>query len=312
LWLEQDLDMPDQVFAYPDDISSSHAVVSFSHDPLITYGTSTPPYNSANNPAFNFVWDTVERLELGSPASPLEDLVNPGDTVLIKPNWVDYDDSDAGKATYTRPEVVRPLIDMAILGGATTIYVGDGSTNVAIGDMVMSSANYTAMVTALDSSYPSVNITTVNLNKRDYGWHWVSLSSNSSFAGSGYEHWQLGTGSGESLYSADNTTYYWASDNQSVSPGGDVLGWYAVNDHVLEADVIINVSKMKTHQEQIATMSIKNLVGFTLCSTFDDEWYGRDLPCAAPSMTNGMDRESPIIIRRWKRISSPMTSSGGP
>jgi uncharacterized protein (DUF362 family) len=264
LWLERDLEVPGQAFQYPDAISLNHAVVSFSHNPAITYGPSMPPYDQAYNPAYDFVWDTVERLELGSSNNPLDDLINPGDTVLIKPNWVSF-----GPGVYTRPEVVRPLIDMAVAGGATTIYVGDGAGGISSGETVMSSGNFTAMTTALDSSNALVNISTINLNKRDYGWRWVNLSDNSSFAGSEYTHADLGTGSG-TLY---GHPYYQASDNQSISPGGDVLGWYAVNDHVLEADVIINVSKMKTHQEMIATMSIKNLVGFTMSSTYDDSGH---------------------------------------
>jgi uncharacterized protein (DUF362 family) len=268
VWMTSELDPTGgYAFEYPDTVSPDRAVVSFSYDPLIGYGTSAPPYDPASNTAYDFVWETVERLNLGSHESPLDDLINPGDTVLIKPNWVEF-----GPGVYTRPEVIRPLIDMAYAAGAAQIYVGDGSANVDLGEEVMSSGNYTAMGTALAAG--GVPVQVVNLNKRDYGWHWVNLSSNSSFAGSNITQAQLGTG-WEQLFEHD---YYFATDNYSVSPGGNVTGWYAVNDIVLDSDVIINVPKLKTHQEMIATGSIKNLVGFTLCSTFDDEWYGQRIP----------------------------------
>jgi len=48
-------------------------------------------------------------------------------------------------------------------------------------------------------------------------------------------------------------------------------GWYAVNDKVLDADVIINVPKMKTHNLMINTLAMKNLVGLTLRNTYDEE-----------------------------------------
>lgn len=245
---------------FPSSPSMEQAVVSFSHNTSIYYG-GTPPYDQADNPAYDLVWETVERLELGSSENPLDDLIDEGDTVLFKPNWVGF-----GPGTYTRPEVVRPLIDMAIIAGADHIYIGDGGEDVSLTDYVMDSANYTTMVSILASRYPGTDIQTVNLNERNAGWHWISLGSDSSFAGSGYSNYDLGTGS-TTLYGSD---YYHASDTLGVNPDGDCLGWYAVNDYVLNADVIINVPKLKTHQEMIATNSLKNFVGLTLSSTYND------------------------------------------
>ena len=246
---------------FPQTVSTDQAVVSVSYNPSIYYGGTTP-YNAGVNPAYDFVWETIARLQLGSTGNPLDDLIDSGNTVLVKPNWVDY-----GPAVYTRPEVVRPLIDMAIIAGATTIYIGDGGGNSALTESVMDNANYTAMADELGSLYPGINIEAINLNSLSYGWHWINMDADSSFAGSGYSHYDLAAGGG-TLY---GHPYYSTSDNQSVNPTGDTLGWYAVNDKVLEADVIINVSKMKTHQIMMATMAIKNLVGCTIGSTYDEE-----------------------------------------
>jgi uncharacterized protein (DUF362 family) len=257
-----ELETEGQSFEFPETISTSQAVVSFNHDPSASYGIALAPYDPADNPAYDFVWETVDGLRLGSSSNPLDDLINGGDTVLIETNWVDF-----GPAVYTRPEVVRPLIDMAISAGATEIYIGDGGENVPLTENVISSANYSDMVSVLASRHPEITIEIVNLNSLSYGWHWINMSDNSSFAGSGYSHHDLGAGGG-TLF---ENKYYQTSDNQSVNPGGYTLGWYAVNDRILDADVIINVPKMKTHQIMIATMSIKNLVGCTLASTYDEE-----------------------------------------
>ena len=251
-----------QTFSFPHTISPGEAVVSFSHDPLIGYGAGSPPFDPVDNPAYDFVWEAVERLDLGSLSSPLEDLISPGDTVLIKPNWVDF-----GPAVYTRPEVVRPLIDMAVFAGAARIIVGDGGGTYDTTVSVMNDAGYASMVGSLNSLYTGVDIETVNLNALSNGWHWVSMGSDSSFAGSGYVQYDLGAG-GVTLF---EHTYYSTPDPQGVNPGGDVMGWYAVSDEVLAADVIINVSKMKTHELMMATMSIKNLVGCTIGSTYNED-----------------------------------------
>jgi uncharacterized protein (DUF362 family) len=253
--------------AYPvydgsTSIYGNQTIVSFNHDPSIEYGTACP-YDSGDNPAYDFVWETVETLGLGNSTSPLASLVSPGDSVLIKPNWVDF-----GPAVYTRPQVVRPLVDKAIAAGATEVYIGDGGVGVSGTQYVADSGNFTAMVDELKLRHPGITIDTVVLNDLDHGWRWVSLGNESSFAGSGYSHYDLASGGGATLY---GHTYYSTADPQGVNPGGDTLGWYAVSDRLLEADVIINVPKLKTHQSMIATMSIKNLVGCTLGSTYDEE-----------------------------------------
>jgi uncharacterized protein (DUF362 family) len=250
-----------QSIGFPSTIVVDESVVSFSYNPSISYGGSSP-YDPQDNPAYDFVWETVERLGLGSPSSPLERLIEPGDTVLIELNLVDF-----GPEVYTRPEVVRPLIDMAIGAGATEIYVGDGGTNVPQTNSVMDNAGYSDMVSELDSRHPGITIETVNLNALSNGWHWVSLDTDSSFAGSGHSQYDLAAADGAMLFGHQ---YYSTPDPQGVNPEGDVLGWYAISDKVLDADVIINVSKMKTHQKMMATMSIKNLVGCTISSTYNE------------------------------------------
>ncbi|MFC1933298.1 DUF362 domain-containing protein [Chloroflexota bacterium] len=261
--LTSELEVASQYSTFPSTIRMYDSVVSFNHDASIGYG-GTPPYDPVGNLAYDFVWETVEKLGLGSSSNPLDDLINDGDTVLIKPNWVDF-----GPAVYTRPEVVRPLIDMAIAAGATVIYIGDGGVGVPGTDYVMNSANYTAMVSELDSLHPGIDIRAVNLNSLSSGWHWVYLGSDSSFAGSNIPQYEIGAGDGPLFVH----TYYHQSDNQSVNPSGNATGWYALNDKVLDADVIINVPKLKTHQMMVATISIKNIVGCTLSSTFDEAGY---------------------------------------
>jgi len=155
---------------------------------------------------------------------------------------------------------------MAIAAGATEIYVGDGGVGVSGTNNVMNNAGYSDMISELASRHPGITIETVNLNALGNGWHWISLGSDSSFAGSGYTHYDLSPGSG----TLHGHPYYSTSDPQGVNPDGDVLGWYAVSDKTLDADVIINVPKMKTHQLMMATLSIKNLVGCTLSSTYDE------------------------------------------
>ena len=119
------------------------------------------PFDSAGNPAYALVWDTIDDLGLGNTQSPLQDLITPGDTVLIKPNLVGF----AGEAVYTRPEVVRPLMDMAIAAGATEIYIGDGTGKKVSGtNYIVNAATYSDMISTLNARHPEATIQLVDLN----------------------------------------------------------------------------------------------------------------------------------------------------
>ena len=231
-------------------IRPTEAVVSFAYNDSTTYGTVIP-YNKSDNPAYELVWRAVQQLQFGTDESPLADFINESDIVLIKPNIVDN-----ASGSYTNPAVVRPLIDMAIKAGAKTIWVGDSTKGYVITETVLEKTKYNGMIATLQTYYPNVTLKVVNLNNHDH-WHWVYLGENSSFAGSGYTDANL-----------DNSVegspdYYNKTDPQGINPDGHVMGWHAINDWTLNATVIINVPKLKTHNF-INTASIKNHVGTSM------------------------------------------------
>ncbi len=243
-------------------LPSYPSVVSFRYDPKVTYGNSSP-YDKEDNPAYDLVWQTVEDLGFGDSKSPLDSLIKEGDTVLIKANLL-----SANGAAYSQPSVVRPLIDMAIRAGAATIYVGDGSPCYDWTEAAIDGAHYDEMMSDLQRAHPEITLETINLDDRS-DWHWVYLGTESSFAGSSYSDYDLASSTKNTLY---NTSYYKTTDPHSVNPNGQVLGWYAISDGVLCADVVINVPKMKNHWNMINTLAIKNLVGTTVASTYDNSY----------------------------------------
>lgn len=244
------------------EISLEKATVSFGYDPQAVYG-SKPPYDKEGSTAYNLVWKTIEDLRLGSSSNPLDELIEKGDTVLIKPNLVDDDPQ-----VFTHPAVVRPLIDLAIAAGATTIYVGDGGPGYTFTWQVLKNTRYEEMVNILQNRHPEITIKAVNFNDRS-NWHWVYLGEKSSFAGSGYGDYDLVDVLYKTMY---QSKYYKTADPQGVNPNGQCLGWYAIPNVILESDVFINVPKMKTHRQMIATLTLKNHVGSTVDNTFSDSW----------------------------------------
>lgn len=248
----------------PSNLDLEEATVSLNYDPIMVYGNS-PPYDNSTNPAYDFVWNSVAQLGIAQSSNPLGNLIKPEDTVLIKPNLV-----GDKFGVYTHPAVVRPLIDMAIKAGAKTIWIGDGSVGKGDALKIMDKTGYTDMINTLQSMNPNITIQGVDLSNLT-AWHWINLSINSSFYRSGYTDAQLGD-AGSPSNSLSGNQYYLMPDPQKVNPNGQVQGWYAISDYVLNASVVINVPKMKTHSEMINTLALKNLIGITLTDTVD----GRD------------------------------------
>jgi uncharacterized protein (DUF362 family) len=235
------------------------SLVSFNYDKKVNYGGKMP-YGVNDNPAYGFVWKTVERLGLGTAKNPLQSIIKPGNTVLVKPNLIGHI-----PGTYTRPEVIMPIIDMALAAGAGKIYIADAGINFFETEHTLASTHYSEMARFLQGENPSIQIEAVNLN-RIPRWRWVSLGEDSSFYNSGYRDDEVGFDYGQSLL---NHKYYLTADWLGKSPNGKPLGWYAISDIVLDADVVINMPKMKTHWTMIVTLSLKNLVGCTMASTYD-------------------------------------------
>jgi uncharacterized protein (DUF362 family) len=255
--------------------SAGEAVVAVNRNPSVTYGTQ--PYAPGTNQAYDLVWQTVADLQLGPHDNPLQNLVADMDgdgtiEVLIKPNNVEYYDNSAGDRSpvYTHPAMIRPLVDMVARAGAQQIRVGDGSENTgAYFTSMMDRMGYTeAYFNQLRAAWPYVNIARVDLNNPKR-WSWVQLGTQvggaSAYVGSGYTSLQL-----QKARDGSASAYFAATDTHGRSgPGAsNCMGTLALSDAVLDADVIIDLAKLKVHYLGVNTAVLKNWVGITMFSTY--------------------------------------------
>ncbi|NQT18776.1 MAG: DUF362 domain-containing protein [Planctomycetes bacterium] len=228
---------------YPSD---QEALVAVRRAPAVTYGT-VAPYDQASNPAYQLVWDTVAELGLGPADNPLRDLVSAGDTVIIKPN-LESDDC-------TQAPMVRPIIDMCLAAGAGRINVGDGAPCDGT-QQRLDSMGYSNMVNILrgrgHTQLYTVDFTSAN------GWSWIQLGDACAYTGSGYTNDDLVSGT---------SVRFNQTDSHGVNPNGQAVGWNAITDYLLDADVVINVPKLKVHDALVSTFAIKNWVGVALSTT---------------------------------------------
>ncbi|MBI4579048.1 MAG: DUF362 domain-containing protein [Planctomycetes bacterium] len=257
--------------------NNAEAVVALNRNLSVSYGNQ--PYGPGIHTAYDLVWQTVVDLHLGPSDNPLRDLVTDmnGDgivRVLIKPNTVEYYTPDAEgnrNPVYVHPAMIRPLIDMAARAGANRIYVGDGSDATgAYFTSKMDPMGYTqAYFNQLAALWPGVTIARVDFhNPRRFTWCGLDTQPGgpSAYAGSGYTSSQL-----QKSREGGASSYFSAADGHGLTgPGSsNCMGWLAISDELLDADVIIDLAKLKVHYLSVNTAVLKNWVGVTMYSTFD-------------------------------------------
>lgn len=227
--------------------------------------------------------------------NPLGGLIHPGNTVLIKPNLVmDYNPSGGGTdCLYTQAAVVAAVCDYVIIAlkKQGRIIIGDAPMQECDFPKLTRESGYEALVSFLNESLPE----TIHVELADL--RGVRSTNKSGI----YEYYETDTKSvtidlgdesefsgmtGEKLRKMRITNY----DPEILQRHhNETRHEYCISASALEADVIINMPKPKTHRKAGATSALKNLVGINARKEYlphhtngsiaggGDEYYYRSL-----------------------------------
>lgn len=218
--------------------------------------------------------------------NPLGKLIKPGQKVVIKPNLVasrDREQKLRGKvllASSTNPAVIRPLVDYAwkALKGKGTIRIIDAPLE---GSNFKQLAKNIGLVTMVDYlKKEGVNLKLLDL--RDFKLGRLMLLDNLVLGNysfnlgfvfkkklpgdpRGYRVINLKT---QSFFSQKDRDFRRLAFHRSNRYGPwphhqDNKNEYSIAKTVLEADVFINIPKLKTHKKAGVTLNLKNIVGTT-------------------------------------------------
>lgn len=193
--------------------------------------------------------------------NPLGDLIKPGMRVLVKPNWVrEYNAGQSNDIAcmYTHTAVIRPVLDYIFKAL-------NGKGEVVIGDAPLQSSNFEKLLCENRmQELASIFQNKVNhFEVRDF--RLTLWGQNGELKGdpSGYTLIDLGE---NSLHTPkDNLTnlYRVACYDPKEMNRHHALGRheYLICNTALQADIIINLPKLKTHKKTGFTGSLKNFVG---------------------------------------------------
>ena len=194
--------------------------------------------------------------------APLRDIIRPGATVLLKPNWVHHRNTGghAGDCLVTHPSVIRAVIGEALLAKPRQIIIGDAPIQDCRFDCVVDAA-FRASCEALAGDIPVrfVDFRRTILADSD-------LSKGVQEDVRPEDHYVLFDLGRDSLLEPITTsgdpfrvTKY---DPRRLAarhhPG---CHQYLLAREPFDADVVISIPKLKTHGKAGLTGALKNLVG---------------------------------------------------
>jgi len=259
----------------------------------------TPPYNPSevfpeypfdspidfDNQVYTAVRDTLKKLGLDKDNfdtrhwNPFGCFINPGDTVVIKPNLV-VDSCYLSKAEFqsavTHGSVIRPIIDYTFIAlkGKGKIIIADGPIDLTnFNDTTINNGLYQTVHYLKEKNSVPIElidlreerlkkISSITLGRFELGvWILEKLSGDPL----GYTTVDLKEDS-EFEEIADKLQYLRSTQlirNKSEPKNHHRLGMheYSIAKTILDADVVINVPKLKAHKKTGNTINLKNMIG---------------------------------------------------
>lgn len=199
----------------------------------------------------------------------LFDVINPGNYVVLKPNWVKQShQSKPGEWDYmiTHPSVITAVLVKVLerLGTSGKIVIADGPQTDSSFEKIL--ALYPVKSWYDMARDRGVDLTILDLRDDEWGSEDGIMVSRKKLPGDPLGSTEVNLiGDKSEFYNHEKSKrgYYGADYNikETNSAHDGHTNKYRVSRTVMEADVFINLPKLKTHKKAGVTCCLKNLVG---------------------------------------------------
>lgn len=227
----------------------------------------------------NHVYESVRRLliyleldrkNIGKKTWNPLNFIDPGDTVVIKPNLVIARHFSSGNvlSVITHASVLRPLLDFTLIAlkGSGKVLIADSPERMADFDLLLEKSGIRELV----DFYKRHNI---EVEVRDLRWEMIKYGSGAiverrKLQGDpeGYRLIDLGRDSAFHGLTLDKLSRLYGADynrKETVSHHSGGRHEYELANTMLKADVIISVPKLKTHKKAGVSLNLKGFIGCT-------------------------------------------------
>ena len=196
--------------------------------------------------------------------NPLGDYIKPGDCVVVKPNLVMHTNPKGiMECLFTQPSVTAAILDYIIIAqkGKGKIVVGDAPMQECDFDKLVNSSGYSSLI----EFYRRHNIDISLVDFRELkstvvqGVHHASINERhqGKIVDLGVES-EFESYTDSQLKRLRITNYDPRILNSHHTKGKHE---YCVSQYILNADVIVNMPKPKSHRKAGVTISLKNMIG---------------------------------------------------
>lgn len=205
--------------------------------------------------------------------NPLGEIINPGDDVVIKPSMVIHrhlaDESLGTAAVITNPSIVRAVADYCLIAleGKGSLTIGDAPIQSCDFDSLIHSSGYAELFNfyhlhGIEVKFKDFRLTQSSKIRR------VGISNISDLKEcAGDDEGYIAVNIGKDSMLMDRIEHYermmvtnYDPRNMKIHHNPEV-NEYLIPKSILNADVIINIPKPKTHRKAGITAAMKNLVG---------------------------------------------------
>jgi uncharacterized protein (DUF362 family) len=200
--------------------------------------------------------------------NPLQNLVRPGNHVVIKPNWVKHkhERNESWEQIVTHGSVLRPVIDYVQLA-----LEGKGRISLADGPMLDADFQKICLLTGLDKVKAyydqlagAVDIELLDLRSIRFETRDAVVVRRHSLRGDPRGGVAVNLGRHSALYRFKGEGRYYGADYDTKEVNQHHHGElheYQLSGTAMEADVIIDVPKLKSHHKVGVTLALKGVVG---------------------------------------------------
>lgn len=224
------------------------------------------------NSVYKAVRDLLTKLELDKENygnkkwNPLGEIIKPGDKVVIKPNFVSESRSEDIEplSIVTHASVIRPIIDYCqiALQGKGIITVADAPQEDSDFEKIKDITGIKGVIDFInDNSSLKVNL----FDLRERIVHVEDNVITKRFKNDGNQYTTIDIGKKSEFICIDNCMdrIYGADYDYEEVRKHHTYGKheYYISNIILDADVIINIPKLKTHKKSGITVCLKSLIG---------------------------------------------------
>lgn len=201
--------------------------------------------------------------------NPLKKIIAQGDTVLIKPNLVvhkhKFDLKNGLKSIITDTSLVRVIIDYVVIAlqGKGKIIIGDAPIQFCEFETLVSTQGYDRLIQYYQQKGVDISLQDFRLYKSLKTGNNITPASSTMPNPRDLIAVDLKNLSQLHDIRGKHTRFRVTNYNpvEMLKHHNEIKHQYLINKSVLQADVIINIPKLKTHRKAGITCALKNIVG---------------------------------------------------